>query len=82
MGITPMIWKMIFKDFLSDLLGGGGVTTISIPFITDATDIAKLFGALGGAVLIVISIRIKLALYREIKKRQREEQEFIEKNKK
>lgn len=64
------------KDIFSDLVGGAGLTTMSIPFIADITDILKLITSLAGGILVFISIRYKLLLYKELKRQQEKEKHF------
>lgn len=68
--------KEIMKDVFSDVIGGTGITTMSIPFIVDITDILKLLTTIAGGILVFISIRYKLLLYKELKRQQEKEKHF------
>lgn len=65
--------RAIIQDILSDLLGVSGITTISIPFLVDVNDVLKLVCTIGGGILVFVSIRYKMALFKDLKKKQAEE---------
>lgn len=70
--------KEVMKDIFSDFLGGSGITTISIPFLVEVNDVVKLICTIAGGILVYVSIRYKIALYKDLKRRQKEERETTE----
>lgn len=60
--------KDIIKDLCSDLLGGTGVSIMfTISMLEQLTEVVKLFGAIGGLVLVYVSIKYKIELIKEKK---------------
>ena len=77
-----MVIVAVFKDALSDVTGGAGVLGMSVPLLSDVNDLLKFFCTVGGAVLLYFSIRYKILLYKDLKKKQEEEEAFKKRYKK
>lgn len=76
-----MVIVAVFKDAISDVTGGAGILGMSVPLLSDANDLLKFFCTVGGAVLLYFSIRYKILLYKDLKKKQ-EEEAFLKRYKK
>lgn len=68
--------RAVLKDLFSDIVGGAGITTMSIPFIAEINDVFKIICSIGGAILLFISIRYKILLYKDLKEKQKIEKQF------
>ncbi len=69
-----MVIIAVLKDAFSDITGGVGIVGMSVPMLSDVNDLMKLICSLGGAVLLYFSIRYKILLYKDLKRKQDDEE--------